>query len=51
MLKTFAANRSNDPLDIRTLPRCSWRSQYFLNAKLFHLPGEISTEDTVAVAQ
>jgi hypothetical protein len=51
MVKTFAANRSNDPLDIRTLPRRSWRSQYFLNAKLFHLPGEISTEDTVAVAQ
>jgi hypothetical protein len=51
MVQALAANRSNDPLDVRTLSRRSWRSQYFLNAKLFHLPREISTEDAVAIAQ
>jgi hypothetical protein len=46
-----AANRADQPLDVRTLGRRSWRSQHFLNAKLFHLLGEIRTEDAVAVPQ
>jgi hypothetical protein len=40
VLEAFPPNRTNDPLDERTLPRRSWRSQYFLNAKVFHLPGQ-----------
>ena len=44
-------NGADHPLDVRTLPRRSRRPQHFLNAKLFHLPGEIRTEDAVAVAQ
>ena len=51
MVQTFAANRTNDPLDVRTLLRRSWRSQQFLNAKLFDLLGEISTEDAVEIMQ
>ena len=51
MVQTLAANRANDPLDVRTLLRHSWRSQHFLNAKLFHLLAEIRTEDAVAVSQ
>jgi hypothetical protein len=50
MVQTLAANRANDRLDVRTLPRHSWRSQYFPNARLLNL-GEIRTEDEVAVAQ
>ena len=42
LIQAFPPNCTNDPLDVRTLPRSSWRSQYFLNAKLFHLPSEIS---------
>jgi hypothetical protein len=51
VVRTLAPNCTDDPLDVRTLPRRSWRSHYFLNARLFHVPGEISTEDSVAVAQ
>ena len=51
MVQTLAANRTNDPLDLRTLLRHSGRSQHFLNAKLVHLLGEIRTECAVAVAQ
>jgi hypothetical protein len=48
MVQTLTANRTNDPLNVRTLP---WRSQHFLNAKLFHLLGEISTENAVPATQ
>jgi hypothetical protein len=48
--QTLTTHCSDHPLDVRTLPRRSWRYQHFLNAKLFHLPGEITTEDAVAVA-
>jgi hypothetical protein len=51
MVQTLAANRANDPLDVRTLLRHSWRSQYFPNARLLNLLGEIRTEDAVAVSQ
>ena len=49
MVQTFAANGADHPFDVRTLPRRSWRSQRFLNAKLLHLLGEIRTEDAVAI--
>jgi len=45
------ANRANDPFDVRTVLRRSWRAQHFPNAKLFHLLGEIRTEDAVAIWQ
>jgi hypothetical protein len=51
MVQTLTANRTKDPLDVGTLPRRSWLSQHFLNAKLFHLLGEISTENAVPVTQ
>ena len=51
MVQTLASNRTNDPLDVRTLPRRSWRSQHFLNAKLFDIAGEIGIEDAVAITQ
>jgi hypothetical protein len=34
VVQALAANRANHPLDVRPLPRRSWRSPYFLNAKL-----------------
>ena len=37
VVQALAANRANDPLDVRPLLRRSWRSQHFLNAKQFHL--------------
>jgi hypothetical protein len=51
IVQTLAANRANDPLDVRTLLRHSRRSQYFPNARLLNLFGEIRSEDSVAVAQ
>jgi hypothetical protein len=51
VVQTLAANRPDQPLDVRTLPGCSWRSQHFLYAKLLHLLAEIGTEDPVAVTQ
>jgi len=40
MVQTLAANRADHPLHASTLLR-SWRSQYFLNAKLFHQCGTL----------
>jgi len=37
MVQTLAANRTDHPLDARTLLRHSGRSQYFLNLKFLHL--------------
>jgi hypothetical protein len=51
MVQTLAANRANDPLDVRTLLRHPWRSQHLLNVQLVHLLGEIRTEDAVAIPQ
>jgi len=51
VIQTLAANRTNDPLDLRTLLRHSGRSQHFLNAKLLQLLRETRTEDPVPVAQ
>ena len=51
MVKALAANRADDPLDVRPLLWRSWRSQHFLNAKFLHLLGETRTEDAVAVWQ
>ena len=51
MVQTLAAYRDDHPLDVRPLLWRSWRSQHFLNAKLFHPLAEIRTEDAVAVPQ
>ena len=51
VVQTLTANRADHPLDVRTLLRRSWRSQYFPNAELLHLLGEIRTEDAVAITQ
>jgi hypothetical protein len=51
MVQTFAANRADQTLDVRTLLRRSRRSQHFLNSKLHHLLAEIRSEDAVPVAQ
>src|SRR5215471_11665040 len=51
VIQALPPNAADHPLDVRTLPRRSWRSQHFLNAQLFHLLGEFATEDAVAVAQ
>src|SRR5215471_6059456 len=51
VIQALPPNGAGHALDVRTLPRRSSRSQQFLNAQLFHLLGEIGTEDAVAVAQ
>ena len=51
MVQTLAANRANDPLDVRTLQRHPWRSQHFLHPKFLHLLREARTEDAVTVSQ
>src|SRR5215471_498676 len=51
VIQALPPNGADHPLDVRTLPRRSWRSQQFLNAQLFPLLGEFATEDAVAVAQ
>jgi hypothetical protein len=50
VVEALAANRADHPLHVRTLLRHSWRSQP-LNAQLFHLLGEIRTEDAIPVSQ
>jgi len=51
VIQALPPNGADHALDVRTLPRRSWRSQHFLNAQLFHLLGEFGTEDAVAIAQ
>src|SRR6516225_8479122 len=51
MVQTLAANRADDPLDVRPLLRRAGRSQHFLNPKFLHLVSEIRTEDSVTVSQ
>jgi hypothetical protein len=51
VIQALSPTGADHPSDVRTLPRRSWRSRHFLNAKLSHLPGEIGSEDAVAVAQ
>ena len=51
VIEALPPNGADHALDVRTLPRRSWRSQQFLNSQLFPLLGEFGTEDAVAVAQ
>src|SRR6516162_10260546 len=51
VIQALPPNGADPALDVRTLPRRSWRSQQFLNSQLFHLLGEFATEDAVAIAQ
>jgi hypothetical protein len=51
LIQALPPHGADPALDVRTLPRRSWRSQHFLNSQLFHLLGEFATEDAVAVAQ
>ena len=49
VIQALPPNGADHPLDVGTLPRRSWRSQHFLNAKFRHLLGEIGTKDAGAV--
>jgi len=51
VIQALPPNAADHALDVRTLPRRSWRSRQFLNAQLFHLLGEFGTKDAVAVPQ
>jgi hypothetical protein len=51
MVQALAANRANDPLDVRSLLRYAWRAEHFTNTELFHWVREIGTEDPIAVPQ
>ena len=51
MIEALAANGSNDPLYIGSLPRRARCRQDFVDAQVSHLFSEIIPEDSIAVAQ
>jgi hypothetical protein len=51
MVQTLAANGTNDPFDVRPLPRGSRRGQNFVDPHVFDLPAKFLSEDGVAIAQ
>src|SRR4051794_40433153 len=51
VVQTLAANRADEPLHIRPLPRGSGRREYLFDSHGLHLLDELLTEDSIAVAQ
>ena len=51
LIQALAADRADQPFDVRPLPRRSWRRQHLLDPLRFHLVYELLAEDLVAVAE
>src|SRR3981189_1349111 len=51
MVQALAADRTDDALDIRTLPWGAGRRQHLLDPYCLHLLNEVSPENAVTVAQ
>ena len=51
MIQALAPNRSDDALDVGSLPRRARSREYFFDTQDFHLLHEVSTEDPISIAQ
>jgi len=51
VIQAFAANTSDEPLDIRILPRTPWGDQHFFNTHVLHPLSKRAAIDLVPIAQ
>lgn len=51
MIQTLAPDRTDQPFDVRPLPRRPWRRQDLLDTHRFHLIHELLAEDPVAITE
>src|SRR3954447_16174174 len=51
VIQTLAANRTNEPFDIRPLQGRSRRGKHLFNAHGLHLIDEVLPEDSIPIAQ
>ena len=51
VIETLAPNASNDPLDVRALPRRARRRQNLLDAESRDAPVEVGAVDSIPVSQ
>src|SRR5215469_9813930 len=51
MVQTLAANRSDHPLDVGSLPGRARSREHLLDAQILDLLGEVRTEDSIAITQ